>query len=104
MSAERVKQTGSAPVIAAALSGLVVGIVVTLAVTGAMEHAVDTPKTLPRGTAVPVVVTPRVDLYQMVARLVVRQLGQSYPNEKQPRLLHLNVLPLSTIQTTPAGP
>ena len=104
MEADRVKQAGSAPVISAALSGLVVGIVVTLAVTGAMEHSAGLPKALPRATAVPVVATPRIDIFQAVARIVVRQLGQAYPNPKQARLVHLSVLPLSMVESQSANP
>jgi hypothetical protein len=82
------------PVVAAALSGFVVGTLVTLLAVGAFSQGTKSglpPATLPPATAV---TSPQ--MYDQIHRIVVRQLGPSYPNAKMPRVLSIDLEPVAS--------
>jgi hypothetical protein len=86
-----VRSFPSPPVVAAAFSGFVVGVLVTLIATGTVgggSASPSTPSTLPLATPV-----ADAQMYDRVRKLVVRQLGLSYPTGKVPRLQRLTLVP-----------
>jgi hypothetical protein len=77
-----------------ALTGFVVGVLLTLVATGTLNHsspAATAPATLP-----PTRPVGDAQLYQNVRRIVIRQLGQAYPNVKLHRLIQLRLDPVSS--------
>jgi hypothetical protein len=72
----------------------VVGVLLTLVATGTLNHsspAATAPATLP-----PTRPVGDAQLYQNVRRIVIRQLGQAYPNVKLHRLIQLRLDPVSS--------
>ncbi len=77
-----------------ALTGFVVGVLLTLVATGTLNRsspAATAPATLP-----PTRPVGDAQLYQNVRRIVIRQLGQAYPNVKLHRLIQLRLDPVSS--------
>lgn len=71
-----------------------VGVLLTLIATGTLNHssqAATPPATLPPAKPV-----ADAQLYQNVRRVVVRELGQAYPNVKLHRLIQLRLDPVSS--------
>ena len=82
------------PVVAAAVSGFIVGTLVTLLAVGAFSQGSrigQSAATLPPATAV---TSPQ--LYDRVHRIVVHQLGPTYPNAGQHRVLSIDLVRVST--------
>lgn len=76
------------------LTGFVVGVLLTLIATGTLNHASQAAS--PVATLPPAKSVGESQLYQNVRRVVVRQLGQAYPNVKLHRLIQLRLDPISS--------
>lgn len=79
-------------IVAWALSGFVVGVLLTLVATGTVNHSTGT--ATPQATLPPPKPVGDALLYRSVRRVVIKQLGQAYPNVKQPRLIQLRLDPV----------
>jgi hypothetical protein len=90
-----------APIVSAALSGLVVGVVVTLLATGVMHG---TQNGQPVGTLPPATATGESAFYATATRIISRQLGPGYPDQKQRRLMTLYISPAAPERVGPEAP
>jgi hypothetical protein len=77
-----------------ALTGFVVGVLLTLIATGTLNH--NSQPSTPLATLPPAKAVGDAVLYQSVRRVVIRQLGQEYPNVKLHRLIQLRLDPVSS--------
>jgi hypothetical protein len=89
-----VKRYPDPRVVSWALTGFVVGVLLTLVATGTLNHGSAAP--IARATLPPVQPVGDAQLYQSVQKLVIRQLGQAYPNVKLHRLVQLRLDPVSS--------
>ncbi len=76
------------------LTGFVVGVLLTLVASGTINHSSQAP--LARATLPPATPLGDAQLYQNVQRIVIRELGQAYPNVKLHRLIQLRLDPVSS--------
>lgn len=76
------------------LTGFVVGVLLTLVATGTINHS--SQAAAPGVTLPPARAVSNGQLYQNVQRLVIRQLGQAYPNVRLHRLIQLRLDPVSS--------
>lgn len=90
---DHVRPSKFAPALAAALSGLIVGILGTLIVTGTVNNGPSRPS--PAATLPPAVSSPDAQLYTRVRRLVIHQLGDAYPYQRQGRHVELRIVPVA---------
>ena len=77
-----------------ALTGFVVGVLLTLVATGTVNHASTTQPI--HATLPPARQVSGATLYGGVRKLVIRELGQAYPNVKLNRLIQLRLDPVSS--------
>ncbi len=82
-----------APIVGAALSGLVVGILLTLVLTGVLTRGNHGPA--PTAATLPTPSRPgELQMYTQIKRLVLAKLGPSDTTQKASRLISLHLLPL----------
>jgi hypothetical protein len=88
-----VKKSPDPRVVSWTLTGFVVGVLLTLVATGTLNHSSQAPP--PPATLLPAKPVADALLYRNVQRIVIRQLGQAYPNVKLHRLIQLRLDPAS---------